>query len=105
MLKIQKFNIGIKQELKFSNIGDYWDEETMAKITDLLHEYQDLFSTKFSKMKGILGDLAEMKIPLKPCVRPVKQSPYRLNLGYKKRVKATIDRMLDAGIIEPVKES
>ena len=37
----------------------------MAKITDLLHEFQGLFPTKFSEMKGILGDLGEMKIPLK----------------------------------------
>ena len=44
------------------NIGDYWDEETMAKITDLLHGFQDLFPTNFSEMKGILGDLGEIKI-------------------------------------------
>ena len=55
-------NIGLKENPKFSNVGDYWDEETMAKITDLLHEFQDLFLTWFSEMKGILGDLGEMKI-------------------------------------------
>ena len=41
-------------------------------ITDLLHEFQDLFPTKFSEMKGIVGDLNEMKIPLKPDDKPVK---------------------------------
>ena len=44
----------------------------MAKIMDLLHEFQDLFPTKFSEMKGILGDLGEMKIPLNPDVKPVR---------------------------------
>ena len=48
----------------------------MAKITDLLHEFQDLFLTQFSKMKGILGDLGEMKIPLKTDAKPVRQKPY-----------------------------
>ena len=38
---------------KFANIGDYWDEITMAKIIDPLHEFHDLFSTTFSKVKGI----------------------------------------------------
>ena len=52
----------------------------MEKITDLLHEFQDLFPTKFSEMKGILGDLGEMKIPLKPDAKPVKQWSYLLNL-------------------------
>ena len=51
---------------KFANIGDYWDDETVGKITDLLHEFQDLFPTKFSEMKGIVGGLREMKIPPNP---------------------------------------
>ena len=42
-LKIKKVNIGSEDNPKFTNIGDYWDEETVAKITDLLHEFQDLF--------------------------------------------------------------
>ena len=45
----------------------------MEKITDLLYEFQDLFPTKFSEMKGILGDSVEMKIPLKPDAMHVKQ--------------------------------
>ena len=77
----------------------------MAKTTDLLHEFQDLFPTKFYEMKGILGDLGEMKIPLNPDVKPVRQRPYRFNMRYKEKVKAELDRMLDAGIIEPVEES
>ena len=38
-LKIKKVNIGSEDNLKFANIGDYWDEETVAKIIDLLHEF------------------------------------------------------------------
>ena len=38
-------------------IGDYWDDDTVGKITDLLHEFQDLFPIKFSYMKGIVKDL------------------------------------------------
>jgi hypothetical protein len=59
----------------------------------------------FSEMKGIAGDLGEMKIPLKPGAKPVRQGPYRLNMKYKEKVKDEIDRMLDAGIIELVEES
>ena len=52
----------------------------MAKIAYLLHEFQDLFPTNFSEMKGILGDLGEMKIPLKLDAKLVRQFLYRLNL-------------------------
>ena len=104
-LKIKKVNIGSPENPKFTNIGDYWDEETVAKITDLLHEYQDLFPTNFSEMKEIVGDLGEMKIPLRLDTKPSKQRLYRLNPRYKEKVKEELDRMLDAGIIKPVEES
>ena len=104
-LKIKKVNIGSAENPKFANIGDYWDDETVRNITDLLHEFQDLFPTKFYEMKGIVGDLGEMKIPLRPDAKPVKKRPYRLNPRYKEKVKAELDRMLEEGVIEPVEES
>ena len=77
----------------------------VSKVTKLLHEYQDLFSTKFSEMKGILGDIGLIKIPLKPDAKLVKQRPYRLNPKYKEKVRMEVDKMLAVGIIEPVAES
>jgi hypothetical protein len=65
-IKINKVNIGIEQTSKLANVGDYWDDSTIDKITELLHEYQDLFPTKFIDMKGIKGPMGEMRIPLKP---------------------------------------
>jgi len=44
----------------------------MGKVADLLHEYRDLFPTKFTEMKGIVGELGEMRIPLKPYSKPVR---------------------------------
>ena len=53
----------------------------------MLHDYQDLFPTKFTEMKGIVRDLGVMRIPLKEDARPVKQRPYRLNPRYKKKLR------------------
>ena len=64
-----------------------------------------MFLTKFEDMKGILGDLGVMRIPLKEGVKPVKQCPYRLNPKYKEKVRKELNKMLTAGIIEPVEES
>ena len=77
----------------------------MGKISDLLHEFQDIFHTKLSKIEGIVGDLGEMKTPFRPDAKPVKQKPYRLNRRYKKKVKFELDQILEAGLIEPVEES
>jgi hypothetical protein len=81
------------------------DDATINKITELLHEYQDLFPTKFTFMKCIKGNMGELKIPLKPYARSVKQRPYSMNPKYKKKFRIKLDRMMEEGIIESVEES
>jgi hypothetical protein len=71
-IKINKVNIGIEKTPNLANVEYYWDAATIDKITELLHEYQDLFPSKFTDMKGIKGPMGEMMIPLKPDARPVK---------------------------------
>jgi hypothetical protein len=104
-IKIKKVNIETEQTPKLENVGDYWDEATIDKITELLHEYQDLFPIKFIDMKGIKGPMGEMKIPSKLDARPVKKIPYRLNSKYKQKVRIELDIILEVGIIELVEES
>jgi hypothetical protein len=90
-LKTHKVNIGTQENPKFVEIGDYWNDETVEKIVDLLHEYQNLFPNTLSDMKGIVGELGELKIPLKPGAKLVRQRCYQLNMKYKEKVKAEID--------------
>jgi hypothetical protein len=104
-LRVPKVNIGMKEKPKFMNIGDYWNDETVEKIADLLRKYQDLFSITFSEMKGIAGELGEMNILLKLDVKLVRHTPYRLNINYKEKVKVELERMIEVGIIEPIVES
>jgi hypothetical protein len=82
------------------NIGDYWDEPIVEGITKLLREYNDLFPMTLTEMKGIARDLEEMRMPLKTEARSVRERPYKLNLIYKQKLKAEINRMLEDGIIE-----
>jgi hypothetical protein len=56
-----------------ARIGDYWDEQIVERITELLCKYSDMFPTTFSNMKGIEEDLGEMKIPLKHEANSVRQ--------------------------------
>ena len=98
-LKTRQVNIGTEAEPKFVKIGDYWNDAIVDKVTELLHEYQDLFSTKITNLKGIIGDLGMMKITLKPDTKPVKQWPYLLNLKYKENVRDELDKMLVAELL------
>jgi len=99
LLKTKEMNIGSKVQSKFANICDFWDEDTVDKVTNLLREYHDFFPTKFSYLKGIVGDLGTMKINLNPDVKPVKQCPYRLNHKYKDKVRDEWVRFLQLGLL------
>ena len=72
-LKLKEFNIGTEEQPKLEKIGDYWDDDIVGKVTELLIEYQDMFPMNFFELKGIFKDLGLMKITLKPYVRIVKQ--------------------------------
>jgi hypothetical protein len=52
-IKVNKVNIGIEENPKMASNRDYWDEHTLERITKLLHEYNELFPTTFTEMKGI----------------------------------------------------
>jgi hypothetical protein len=52
------------------------DEQKVERITKLLLEYNDPFPTTFTDIKGIAGEIGEMKIPLKPEAIPVRKIPY-----------------------------
>jgi hypothetical protein len=73
LIKVNKVDIGTVENPKMAIIGDYWDDQIVESITNLLHEYIDLFPTTFTKMKGIAGELGEMKIPLRAEGRPIRQ--------------------------------
>lgn len=84
-LKMKQENIGMEAEPKYAMLSDHWDDSMVDKVAELLHEYQDLFSTKIMDLKWIVGDIGVMKITLIPNTKSVKQRPYHLNPKYKEK--------------------
>eukprot|EP00253_Pinus_taeda_P030850 PITA_30850 len=105
LLKMKQVKIGMEEEPKYATLEDSWDNAMVENVVELLREYQDLFPTKITELKRIPSDLGMMKITLKSDAKPVKQRPYRLNQKYKAKVREELDKMLAAGIIEPVEKS
>jgi hypothetical protein len=52
---MNKVNIGIVENPKIAIMGDYWDNQTVERITELLREYNDFFPPNFLEMKGLAG--------------------------------------------------
>ena len=77
----------------------------MGTIVGLLTKYQEFFPTIFFVLKGIIRDLGVMNITVKPDARPIKQHPYILKPKYKQKVKEEMEKMVFAGVLEPVEES
>jgi hypothetical protein len=71
-LKINKVNIGTVENPKIARIGDYWDNQIVKRIIELLCEYDDLFPKNVLDMKGLAGELGEMNIPLKKKYIPIR---------------------------------
>ena len=38
-LKLREVNIGTEEQPKLAKIGDYWDDEIVGKVVELLTEY------------------------------------------------------------------
>ena len=74
----------------------------MTEIVNLLKEFQDVFARDYKDLKGLVHEMGEMKIDIKPEARSIKKRPYKLAHKYKEIVKKEIDNMLTAGIIYPI---
>ena len=81
---------------KQQKIGDYWSQAQRTQITNLLKEFQDVFARDYKDLKGLVHQMGEMKIDIKPDVRPIKKTPYKIAHKYKEIVKKEIDNMLAA---------
>ena len=85
--------------------GDYWSEEQTTEIVNLLEEFQDVFTRDYKDLKGLVHEMDEMKIDIKPDAWPIKKRLYKLSHKYKEIVKKEIDNMLIAGNIYPIDQS
>ena len=87
---------------KMARIGDYWSEEQTTEIIKLVKEFQDVFAQDYKDLKGLVKEMGEMMIDIKPEARPIKKRPYKLAHKYKEIVKKEINNMLKARIIYPI---
>ena len=88
-----------------AKIGDYWSEEQMTEIVNLLKEFQDVFARDYKYLKGLVDEMGEMNIVIKPDAQLVKKRPYKLAHKYKEIAEKEIGNMIAAGIIYPIDQS
>ena len=65
-VKIREFDISNDDRPKMAKIGDYWNEEQTTEVVNLLKEFQDVFARDYKDLKGLVHEMGEMNIDIKP---------------------------------------
>jgi len=79
------------------------DKEFKAQIVELLKKYKDCFAWDYHEMPGLSRDIVELKLPIKPDKKPVKQAPRRFAPKIQSKIKEEIKRLLKCGFIRTAK--
>jgi hypothetical protein len=85
--------------LNFLHEKPVQENETPEEINELLLTYKDLFVQHFTEIPGI--QFQQCTIKLKPDATPVACRMPRYSPEQREVIKGEIDKMLDAGVIEP----
>jgi len=74
-------------------------KEFKAQIVELLKKYKDCFPWDYHEMPGLSRDVVELKLPIKPDQKPVKQTLRRFAPQIQSKIKEEIERLLKCGFI------
>ena len=82
-------------------INQNLEADYKVELIALLKEYVDCFAWDYTEMPGLSRELVEHQLPIKKGFRPFKQKPHQFNSIIHDRIKEEINRLLQAGFIQP----
>lgn len=90
---------------KTTKVGKHLQDKVKKEITSLIREFSNIFAWSAKDMPGIPETIARHSLHVKPGSRPVCQKKQVFSEEKWQAINEEIDRLLDAGFIEPVKFS
>jgi len=75
------------------------NKEFRDRIVELLKVYKDCFAWDYSEMPGLSREMVELKLPIRPDKKPVKQIPRRFAPQVLSKIKEEIERLLKSKFI------
>jgi hypothetical protein len=75
------------------------------KFTNLLHEFQNLFSWSYEDIRGFDPSLIKHVIPIKKGIKPIRKKKRPINLTLEATIRKELETLLKDGIIFSVKYS
>jgi len=69
-------------------------KEFKDRIVELMKEYKDCFAWDYNEMYGLSRKMVELKLPIRPSKKPIKQIPIRFAPQILPKIKEEIERLL-----------
>jgi hypothetical protein len=82
-------------------INQNLEDDYKFELITFLKKYVDCFAWNYIEMSGLSQELVEHRLPIKDGFKPYKQYPRRFNSTIYDQVKEEINRLLQAGFIQP----
>jgi hypothetical protein len=75
------------------------DKDFKVQIIELLKKYKDCFAWDYNEMPGLSRYMGELKLPIRPDKKPMKQTPRRFAPQILSKIKEEIQILLKCGFI------
>jgi len=75
------------------------EEDLKVPLIELLKEFKDCFAWDYNEMPGLSREMVELRLPIHPDKKPVKQTPRRFAPQVLSKIKGEIERLLRSKFI------
>jgi len=97
---LEEVNLGDGPVKRPTYISAKITKEFKKRIVELLKEYKDCFAWDYNEMSGLSWEMVELKLPIRPDKKPVKQIPRRFAPQILSKIKEEIERLLKSKFIK-----
>jgi len=96
---LEEVDLGDSSVRRPTYISTKIDKDFKVQIIELLNKYKDCFAWDYNEMSCLSQDVVELKLPIRPDKKPVKQTPRRFAPQIQPKIKEEIERLLKSGFI------
>jgi len=103
--EVEDYDVRTKEDPMMVKISMHLPLEIKSKYKELRGQYKDGFAWSYKELRTYDTTMIEHKIPLKPGVKPFRQTLGQINPILLPMVEREVEKLLDAKIIVPLRYS
>lgn len=100
---LEEVDLGYGTTKRLTYISVKLDPSLKTQVIMVLKEFKDCFVWDYNEMHGLIRELVELKLPIRPNKRPLKTTLRSFVPEFVSKIKADIERMLKKKFIRTLK--